>query len=120
MNKALFSLTFTDHLIIIIYFVFVSENERTVAAVRLLKEKNIAGFGKLMTESHNSLKENYEVSSLFLNELVRLALLGEECIGSRMTGAGFGGCTVSIVRNDAMNSFKRRVTKGYLRYSENR
>ena len=87
----------------------VYENQRTIKAVAALKANDIAGFGKLMIESHMSLRDDYEVTGKELDTLVDAALLQEGVIGSRMTGAGFGGCTVSIVRTGAVDAFIKNV-----------
>ncbi|MCR4798184.1 MAG: galactokinase [Lachnospiraceae bacterium] len=91
----------------------VYENQRTIKAVEALKNNDIATFGKLMNESHVSLRDDYEVSCPELDVLVDLAWSQPGVIGSRMTGGGFGGCTVSIVKNDQVEAFKENVGKGY-------
>ena len=91
----------------------ITENERTAHAVEVLQAGKLREFGALMNESHRSLQKDYEVSSPWLDELVALACAGHECLGSRMTGAGFGGCTVSLVENDGIDAFIRRVSAGY-------
>ena len=78
----------------------VRENERTKEAVSVLKAGDIEKFGKLMNESHISLRDDYEVTGIELDSLVEAAWNEDGILGSRMTGAGFGGCTVSIVRNE--------------------
>ncbi|WP_099470026.1 galactokinase [Konateibacter massiliensis] len=92
----------------------VYENQRTIKAVKALKENNIALFGKLMNESHVSLRDDYEVTGIELDTLAEAAWEQEGVIGSRMTGAGFGGCTVSIVENDKVESFIDKVGAKYL------
>lgn len=91
----------------------VYENQRTVKAVEALNNNNIALFGKLMNESHVSLSKDYEVTGVELDTMVAAAWKQEGVIGSRMTGAGFGGCTVSIVEEDKVDSFIREVGKEY-------
>ena len=91
----------------------VTENERTLLAVKALESDSIEEFGKLMNLSHDSLKEDYDVTGIELDTLVELAREIEGTIGSRMTGAGFGGCTVSIVRNDAIETFISKVGEAY-------
>lgn len=91
----------------------VYENQRTIRAVAALKENNIEEFGKLMNESHISLKNDYEVSCEEIDILVDLAWKIPGVIGSRITGGGFGGCTVSIVKNDAVDTFIEKVGNGY-------
>ena len=88
----------------------VYENQRTIRAVAALKANNIEEFGKLMNESHISLKNDYEVSCEEIDILVDLAWEIPGVIGSRITGGGFGGCTVSIVKND---TFIEKVGNGY-------
>ena len=92
----------------------VYENQRTIKAVAALKAGNIEEFGKLMIAAHDSLRDDYEVTGKELDTLVAAALKQDGVIGSRMTGAGFGGCTVSIVKNDAIDAFIANVGKEYL------
>lgn len=91
----------------------VYENQRTLKAVKALEENNLELFGQLMVGSHVSLRDDYEVTGIELDTLVSLALKQDGVIGARMTGAGFGGCTVSIVRNENVGNFIENVTKGY-------
>lgn len=91
----------------------VYENQRTIKAVAALKAGDIEKFGKLMIASHDSLRDDYEVTGKELDTLVASALKQEGVIGSRMTGAGFGGCTVSIVKNDNIDAFIENVGKEY-------
>ncbi len=91
----------------------VYENERTVCAVTLLLNNEIEAFGKLMNESHISLRDDYEVTGIELDTLVEEAWKCEGVIGSRMTGAGFGGCTVSIVKTEAIDNFIKNVGEAY-------
>ncbi|MBQ8138322.1 MAG: galactokinase [Lachnospiraceae bacterium] len=91
----------------------VYENQRTIEAVRALKLGNIKAFGQLMNESHKSLRDDYEVTGKELDTLVDAAWQVPGVIGSRMTGAGFGGCTVSIVREDAIDTFISQVGETY-------
>lgn len=91
----------------------VYENDRTFKAVEMLKEGNLKDFGLLMYSSHNSLRDLYEVTGIELDTLVEEARKIDGTIGSRMTGAGFGGCTVSIVKNDAVDMFIKNVGEGY-------
>lgn len=92
----------------------VYENQRTIRAVETLKENRIEEFGKLMNESHRSLRDDYEVSCKEIDILVDLAWETEGVIGSRITGGGFGGCTVSIVKNDAVDGFIKNIGEQYL------
>ena len=91
----------------------VYENQRTLKAVEVLQKKDIETFGKLMNESHISLRDDYEVTGIELDTLVEEAWKIDGVIGSRMTGAGFGGCTVSIVKKDAVKKFIKKVGKAY-------
>lgn len=89
------------------------ENQRTVDAVNALKKNDIDAFGRYMNASHVSLRDDYEVTGIELDTLVELAWSQKGVIGSRMTGAGFGGCTVSIVKNDYIADFIRKVGEKY-------
>lgn len=91
----------------------VTENHRVQCAVDALKEGNVERFGRLMTQSHESLRDDYEVSSRELDVLVELALKHWGVYGARMTGAGFGGCTVSLVSPRASENFARAIQQGY-------
>ncbi|HJD48314.1 MAG TPA: galactokinase [Candidatus Mediterraneibacter norfolkensis] len=91
----------------------VYENQRTIDAVAALKEGNITKFGELMNQSHISLRDDYEVSCEEIDILVDLAWKIPGVIGSRITGGGFGGCTVSIVKNDAVDTFIGSIGKAY-------
>lgn len=91
----------------------VYENRRTIKAVEALKQNDIALFGKLMNESHVSLRDDYEVTGVELDTLAEEAWKVDGVIGSRMTGAGFGGCTVSLVKDEAIDSFIGQVGKAY-------
>lgn len=91
----------------------VYENIRTKEAKEALANGHLERFGELMNESHRSLRDDYEVTGIELDTLVELAWQQEGVIGSRMTGAGFGGCTVSIVDNRYVDSFKKNVEEKY-------
>ena len=91
----------------------VSENERTLEAVKVLQSGDLERFGELMNQSHESLRDDYEVSSKELDTLVELARKQNGVLGARMTGAGFGGCTVNLVRADAAGNFAQAVAEGY-------
>ncbi|ABY92385.1 galactokinase [Thermoanaerobacter sp. X514] len=91
----------------------ITENKRVLDAVKALNDKDLIKFGELMVESHNSLRDDYEVTGKELDTLVEEALKLKGVIGSRMTGAGFGGCTVSIVKEDAVEEFIKVVTHNY-------
>ena len=91
----------------------VYENQRTIRAYKALKANDLETFGKYMNASHISLRDDYEVSCEEIDILVNLAWQIPGVIGSRITGGGFGGCTVSIVKNDAVESFIEKVGEGY-------
>ena len=91
----------------------VYENQRTVKAVEALQNNDVTLFGELMNASHVSLRDDYEVTGIELDTLVEEAWKVEGVIGSRMTGAGFGGCTVSIVKDEAVDTFIKEVGAAY-------
>ena len=91
----------------------VYENQRAIKAVAALKENDVETFGKLMNASHVSLRDDYAVSCEEIDILVELAWATPGVIGSRITGGGFGGCTVSIVKNDAVDHFVSTIGKAY-------
>ena len=91
----------------------VYENQRTIKAVEALKNNDVELFGQLMNASHVSLRDDYEVTGVELDTLVEEAWKIDGVIGSRMTGAGFGGCTVSIVKEEAIDSFIEKVGAAY-------
>lgn len=91
----------------------ISENKRVLESMGALKNNDFKTFGKLMVESHESLRDDYEVSCKELDILVDLALKQKGVLGARMTGAGFGGCTVNLVENDAVEHFKNNMYKKY-------
>ena len=91
----------------------VYENQRTIKAQKELMEGNLKEFGRLMNESHVSLRDNYEVTGIELDTMVEITWNQEGVIGSRMTGAGFGGCTISIVKKNAVDKFIANVGKEY-------
>jgi galactokinase len=91
----------------------VYENQRTIKALAALKRNDLALFGKLMVASHVSLRDDYEVSGVELDTIVEAALKQEGVIGARMTGAGFGGCAVSIVESSCIPGFIDQVGKDY-------
>ena len=91
----------------------VFENQRTIRAVEALKENDIRLFGGLMNASHVSLRDDYEVSCEEIDILVDLAWETEGVIGSRITGGGFGGCTVSIVKNESVDHFISSIGAAY-------
>lgn len=91
----------------------VYENQRTIKAVAALKANDLETFGKLMNESHVSLRDDYETSCEEVDVLVEEAWKVPGVIGSRITGGGFGGCTVSIVKDEAIDTFKSQLTAAY-------
>lgn len=91
----------------------VFENNRTLEAVAALEQNDVEKFGKLMNASHYSLRDDYDVTGKELDTLAEIAWGIDGVIGSRMTGAGFGGSTVSLVKNDAIETFKETVAREY-------
>lgn len=91
----------------------VYENQRTLKAVKALENNDIELLGKLMVASHDSLRDDYEVTGNELDTIVAESLKQDGVIGARMTGAGFGGCAVSIVENDKVDSFIKNVGNEY-------
>lgn len=90
-----------------------SENQRVLDAIEALTANDLVKFGQLMNASHDSLRDDYEVTGTELDTLVEEARKTPGVLGSRMTGAGFGGCTVSLVKEDSVDQFKTSVAKGY-------
>jgi galactokinase len=95
-----------------------TENARVIEAAAALERGDLGAFGLLMRESHRSLREDYEVSCAELDLMVDLARKAEGAFGARMTGGGFGGCTINLVRDDAVAEFKRTVADGYEKATE--
>ncbi|MGQ9571875.1 MAG: galactokinase [Dehalococcoidia bacterium] len=91
----------------------VSENERVLKSVEALRRSDLTTFGELLYASHESLARDYEVSSPELDLMVELASRLDGVVGARMTGAGFGGCTVNLVRQQAVDSFRQQVIEAY-------
>ncbi|XP_060108970.1 galactokinase isoform X1 [Heteronotia binoei] len=91
----------------------IGEIERTTKAAEALQSKNYKRFGQLMVESHNSLRNDYEVSCAELDELVAAALEVPGVYGSRMTGGGFGGCTVTLLESSATEKVVRHIKEKY-------
>lgn len=91
----------------------ISENLRTVEAARLLARGDIPGFGRLMVESHASLRDDFQVTGPELDAIVEEALAQPACLGARMTGAGFGGCAIALVEAARLGEFSERVSAGY-------
>ena len=93
----------------------ISENERVLASVRHLENGDLPAFGKLMAHSHDSLRDDYDVSCRELDRLVELANVLNGVYGTRMTGGGFGGCTVNLVAPEAVDEFCERLAEAYYR-----
>lgn len=91
----------------------VYENERVLKAFEALNKGNLFEFGRLLIESHNSLKNLYEVTGKELDTIVEEALLTDGCDGARMTGAGFGGCAIALVKKEKVNKFIENVREKY-------
>ncbi len=91
----------------------VSENQRVSDFKDALTKGDLNKVGTLLNESHFSLKDNYEVTGAHLDTITELARAQKGCLGARMTGAGFGGCAIAIVKKDCINEFKKNVISGY-------
>ncbi len=91
----------------------VTENQRVTDAISALRHNDVNKFGELMLLSHASLRNDYEVSSIELDTLVSASTMQEGVLGARMTGAGFGGCIISLVHRDAIDSYKDSVSRLY-------
>jgi len=91
----------------------VTENQRVMEGMEILRQGDMVAFGQKMIESHTSLRDDYEVSCRELDIMVEASIKSEGCVGSRMTGAGFGGCTISLVRNEAVENFMDIAGKQY-------
>ncbi|HTA84112.1 MAG TPA: galactokinase, partial [Bacteroidia bacterium] len=94
---------------------YVTENKRTEAALKAFENRDMKALGKLLTASHNSLKNDYEVSCDELDFLASEALETGYCLGSRMMGGGFGGCTINLVGKNDVSAFSYHITKTYIR-----
>jgi galactokinase len=93
----------------------VSENARVLQAAAALELRDLQAFGNLMLESHRSLRDDFEVSCYELDLMVELSENVEGVYGTRMTGGGFGGCTIALVRSDCVETFQKTVGGGYER-----
>ena len=91
----------------------ITENDRVLAATTALEQDDLKCFGQLMNQSHRSLRDDFEVSCAELDLMVELARGVEGVFGARMTGGGFGGCTVNLVAHEKVDEFKRIVSDGY-------
>ena len=90
----------------------ITENERVRQFIHALRNKNIEELGKILLASHQSLKEDYEVTGQYLDAIVEAAM-NAGAVGARMTGAGFGGCAIALIKKDTFNQFKQSVEKYY-------
>jgi galactokinase len=93
----------------------IEENERALSAVEALKAGELQAFGRLMNASHIGLRDDYEVGCLELDAMVEIARAHDGVIGARMTGAGFGGCTVNLVHRDAIERLTNQIKTEYPR-----
>lgn len=93
----------------------VTENERTLEAAECLKKNDFAGFGKLMYQSHASMRDDYEISCRELDTLVEIARTTDGVLGARMTGGGFGGSTVNLVKRESLANFTEKIQTEYQR-----
>ncbi len=91
----------------------ISENGRTLAAAEAMRRNDPAEMGRLMNASHASLRDDFEVSREEMDIMVALAQAEQACYGARMTGGGFGGAAVALVRAGHMDSFTASVSQGY-------
>ncbi len=91
----------------------ISENDRTLRAADAMRRGDAVELGRLMAESHRSLRDDYEVSSDALNAMVECAAAHPACFGARMTGAGFGGCAMALIRADAADDFVAKTAAAY-------
>ncbi len=89
------------------------ENQRVIDAVDALKAGNLPRLGKLLNDSHASLKTDYEVTGIELDTLAETAQRQDGCLGARMTGAGFGGCAIALVHKDKLDGFISKVQEAY-------
>lgn len=90
-----------------------TENERVLRSAEVLKDQQYDEFGRLMYSSHASLRDDYEVSCPELDAMVEIAAGQPGCLGARMTGGGFGGCTVNLVRLEALADFEKKIKTFY-------
>ncbi len=91
----------------------ITENKRTLATVENLRKEDLEKVGQLMFASHESLRDDYEVSCAELDELVEIARKVKGVFGARMTGGGFGGCTVNLLKRDAFGEFQKQNKQKY-------
>lgn len=95
----------------------ITENDRVLQFVKALQDQDEISLGRLLSESHASLRDDYEVSSQELNEIVACALEQPGCLGARMTGAGFGGCAIALVKHSEVNTFEKKLKDCYLQHT---
>lgn len=98
----------------------ITENERTLQASQAMREGDVLKLGQLMNASHESLRDDFEVSSAALNSMVEYARRTDGCYGARMTGAGFGGCAVALVQQEKADLFAKTVATDYERATRNK
>jgi galactokinase len=91
----------------------ITENDRTEKAARSMCLGDAVELGRLMNQSHKSLRDDFEVSSDALNAMVEIAIAHPACLGARMTGASFGGCAVALIRADAVEDFVHKTAAAY-------
>ncbi|MEE0880561.1 MAG: galactokinase [Turicibacter sp.] len=91
----------------------IHENDRVQLAIEALASGDLNQFGTLLNQSHQSLRDDYEVTGKELDTIVELAWAQNGVLGARMTGAGFGGCAIALVENEALETVKEAITKGY-------
>jgi len=91
----------------------IEENDRVKLAARALANNNLAEFGKLMYASHDSLRDLYEVSGIELDTIAEYSKTNPDVAGARMTGAGFGGCAIALVKSESFEHFSEEITKYY-------
>lgn len=91
----------------------ISENRRVLESVKALRTNDLRRFGQLLTESHESLKKDYETSGVEMDQLVSAALQNKDCLGARMMGGGFGGCALAMVKTIGLEQFIQEVGKNY-------
>ncbi len=91
----------------------ITEEKRVLESIEVLKKGDLKKFGELLNHSHKSLKEDFEVTGIELDTIVNSSQKQESCIGARMTGAGFGGCAIALVKEDEIENFERNISKEY-------
>ena len=94
----------------------ISENDRVLKAVAALKKNELGTLGQLMNQSHKSLQEDYDVSCPEVDCLVNSAQNFPDCLGARMTGAGFGGCTINLIKTTQISPFQEYLSNSYKKH----